>query len=137
MEAHVNEFGVEPMCRVLHIAPSTWHEHARRKADPDRLPERDREAAALRWSTADGFNPEPGIDQRIAEPRQRCAGCSQGIVGCQPDEREAGCFNENAGERYLGSAKSVRRVTEEQSGDHQCNRESAEAQPNRAPPAFS
>ena len=40
MEAHVNEFGVEPMCRVLHIAPSIWHEHARRKADPDRLPER-------------------------------------------------------------------------------------------------
>jgi hypothetical protein len=23
------------MCRVLRIAPSTWHEHARRKADPD------------------------------------------------------------------------------------------------------
>ena len=40
MEAHVNEFGVEPMCRVLQIAPSTWHEHARRKADPDRLSER-------------------------------------------------------------------------------------------------
>jgi putative transposase len=36
----VNEFGVEPMCRVLQIAPSTWYEHARRKADPGRLPER-------------------------------------------------------------------------------------------------
>ena len=36
----MNEFRVEPLCRVLHIAPSTWHEHARRKADPDRLPER-------------------------------------------------------------------------------------------------
>lgn len=24
-----------PMCRVLRIAPSTWHEHVRRKADPD------------------------------------------------------------------------------------------------------
>jgi putative transposase len=40
MEAHVNEFGVEPMCRVLQIAPSTWHEHARRKADPARLARR-------------------------------------------------------------------------------------------------
>jgi hypothetical protein len=40
METHGNEFGVEPMCRVLQIAPSTWHEHARRKADPERLPER-------------------------------------------------------------------------------------------------
>jgi putative transposase len=35
MEAHVESYGVEPMCRVLQIAPSTWHEHARRKADPD------------------------------------------------------------------------------------------------------
>jgi len=47
MEAHVNEFGVEPMCRVLQIAPSTWHEHARRKADPDRLPERAKRDAEL------------------------------------------------------------------------------------------
>jgi len=35
MDAHVEDYGVEPMCRVLQIAPSTWHEHARRKADPD------------------------------------------------------------------------------------------------------
>src|SRR4249920_2830806 len=45
--AHMNEFGVEPMCRVLHIAPSTWHEHARRKAEPDRLPERAKRDAEL------------------------------------------------------------------------------------------
>ena len=30
MEAHMREFGVEPMCRALQIAPSTWYEHARR-----------------------------------------------------------------------------------------------------------
>ena len=35
MEAHVGNYGVEPICRVLRIAPSTWYEHARRKADPD------------------------------------------------------------------------------------------------------
>jgi transposase InsO family protein len=35
MEAHAESYGIEPMCRVLQIAPSTWHEHARRKADPD------------------------------------------------------------------------------------------------------
>ena len=40
MEAHMREFGVEPMCRVLQIAPSTWYEHARRKADPGHLPRR-------------------------------------------------------------------------------------------------
>jgi hypothetical protein len=47
MEAHRTEFGVEPMCRVLQIAPSTWHEHARRKADPDQLPERAKRDAEL------------------------------------------------------------------------------------------
>jgi len=40
MEAHMREFGVEPMCRVLQIAPSTWYEHARRKVDQGRLPRR-------------------------------------------------------------------------------------------------
>jgi hypothetical protein len=40
MEAHMREFGVEPMCKVLQIAPSTWYEHARRTADPGRLPRR-------------------------------------------------------------------------------------------------
>jgi hypothetical protein len=40
MEAHMREFGVEPMCKVLQIAPSTWYEHARRKADPGHLPRR-------------------------------------------------------------------------------------------------
>ena len=31
----MESYGIEPMCRVLRIAPSTWYEHARRKADPD------------------------------------------------------------------------------------------------------
>jgi transposase InsO family protein len=35
MEAHVESYGIEPMCRVLRIAPSTWHAHVRCKADPD------------------------------------------------------------------------------------------------------
>jgi putative transposase len=47
MEAHQTEFGVEPMFRVLRIAPSTWHEHARRRADPTRLPARTRRDAEL------------------------------------------------------------------------------------------
>jgi putative transposase len=35
MEAHLESYGIEPMCRVLRIAPSTWHAHVRCKADPD------------------------------------------------------------------------------------------------------
>lgn len=47
MDAHVTAFGVEPMCRVLQIAPSTWYEHARRKTDRERLPPRKKRDAAL------------------------------------------------------------------------------------------
>ncbi len=40
IERHKEEYGVEPMCRVLPIAPSTFHEHARRKREPERRPPR-------------------------------------------------------------------------------------------------
>jgi transposase InsO family protein len=35
MEGHHEQFGVEPMCRALQIAPSTWHAHAAAKANPE------------------------------------------------------------------------------------------------------
>ena len=41
-------YGVEPICRVLPIAPSTYHAHAARRADPERLPARARSDAVLR-----------------------------------------------------------------------------------------
>jgi putative transposase len=51
MKAFIDEYrevyGVEPICRVLPIAPSTYYEHAARKANPDRRPARERRDAAL------------------------------------------------------------------------------------------
>jgi transposase InsO family protein len=47
MEAHVESYGIEPMCRVLRIAPSTWHEHVGRKANPDLRPTRAKEDERL------------------------------------------------------------------------------------------
>ena len=47
MDGHINEFGVEPMCRVLQISPSTWYEHARRKKDPEKRPLRARKDTEL------------------------------------------------------------------------------------------
>jgi putative transposase len=47
IDEHREVYGVEPICRVLPIAPSTYHEHAARKADPDRRPARDRRDAEL------------------------------------------------------------------------------------------
>jgi hypothetical protein len=33
---HRDSYGVEPICKVLKIAPSTYYTHAARKADPER-----------------------------------------------------------------------------------------------------
>ena len=41
-------YGVEPICRVLPIAPSTYHAHAARRADPGKLPARAQRDAALK-----------------------------------------------------------------------------------------
>src|SRR5688572_949230 len=40
IEAHRDEYGVEPICEVLPIAPSTYYEHAARKRNPDLRPQR-------------------------------------------------------------------------------------------------
>ena len=47
IDAHREVYGVEPICRMLPIAPSTYHEHASRRAHPDRLPLRARRDIAL------------------------------------------------------------------------------------------
>lgn len=48
IDAHREVYGVEPICRVLPIAPSTYHERAARRADPGRLPPRAQRDARLR-----------------------------------------------------------------------------------------
>jgi putative transposase len=47
IDEHRAVYGVEPICRVLPIAPSTYYAHAARRADPKRLPARARRDAAL------------------------------------------------------------------------------------------
>jgi transposase InsO family protein len=47
IDDHRAVYGVEPICRVLPIAPSTYHAHTVRRADPGRLPARARSDAAL------------------------------------------------------------------------------------------
>jgi transposase InsO family protein len=46
IDAHREHYGVEPICRELPIAPSTYYKHKARESDPSRLParvQRDRE----------------------------------------------------------------------------------------------
>ena len=48
--------GVEPICRVLTIAPSTYWGHAARRGDPSRIADRPRRDAALRPKIQEVFD---------------------------------------------------------------------------------
>ena len=50
IDEHRALYGVEPICRVLPIAPSTYYELKARSADPGRLPARAQRDAVLRQS---------------------------------------------------------------------------------------
>ena len=47
IDDHREVYGVEPICRVLPIAPSTYHVHAARRADPAKAPARAQRDAEL------------------------------------------------------------------------------------------
>lgn len=48
IDEHRDQYGVEPICRVLPIAPSTYRTHAGRVADPAKLSQRAKRDAELR-----------------------------------------------------------------------------------------
>lgn len=48
IDDHKDRFGVEPICRQLRIAPSTYYEQQTRQADPSRLPARAQRDIGLR-----------------------------------------------------------------------------------------
>jgi hypothetical protein len=48
IEEHRGQYGVEPICRVLPNAPSTYRAHAAGQADPTKLCDRARRDAELR-----------------------------------------------------------------------------------------
>ena len=48
IDDHRGAYGVEPICRELPIAPSTYRAHAARRTDPSKAPPRMRRDAALR-----------------------------------------------------------------------------------------
>ncbi len=48
IDEHRGAYGVEPICKVLPIAPSVYHEHLARRADPSRMPARAKRDAELR-----------------------------------------------------------------------------------------
>ena len=61
IDAPRDAYGVEPICRVLPIAPSTWHEHAARRADPSRLPARAKRDEVLKEEVRRVFDENFGV----------------------------------------------------------------------------
>jgi len=61
IDDHRDVYGVEPICRVLPIAPSTYHAHAARRADPSRLPARTQRDAVLAIEVRRVFNENFGV----------------------------------------------------------------------------
>ena len=55
IDDHREAYGVEPICRVLPIAPSTYHDHAAQRADPAQLSARAQRDAALKPEIARVF----------------------------------------------------------------------------------
>ena len=48
IDTHRKDYGVEPICAELPIAPSTYYEHKRREREPERCSARSRRDAELR-----------------------------------------------------------------------------------------
>jgi putative transposase len=48
IDDHRETFGVEPICKVLPIAPSTYHDQAAKRADPEKLPARTKQDLVLK-----------------------------------------------------------------------------------------
>mgnify|MGYP003547333508 FL=1 len=48
IDDHRGDYGIEPICKVLPIAPSTYHAHALRRREPERLPERSKRDLSLK-----------------------------------------------------------------------------------------
>ena len=56
IDEHRSVFGVEPICRLLPIAPSTYYENVAKRLDVDRLSVRARSDIALKIEIRRVFN---------------------------------------------------------------------------------
>ena len=69
IDDHRAAYGVEPICKVLPIAPSTYHDHVAKRHDPSKLSARARRDAALKVEV-----------RRVFEENFRVYGVAQGLA---------------------------------------------------------
>jgi transposase InsO family protein len=65
IDDHREEYGVEPICRVLPIAPSTYHDHDAKRRDPEKMSERAKQ------------------DERLSEEIRRVFAQNFGVYGAR------------------------------------------------------
>ncbi len=56
IDDHRGELGVEPICKHLPIAPSTYYDHLTKRTDPELLSDRAKRDAELRSETERVFD---------------------------------------------------------------------------------
>jgi putative transposase len=61
IDQYRSAYGVEPICRTLPIAPSTYHAHAHRRANPEAAPARVKRDAALKLEIQRVFDENFGV----------------------------------------------------------------------------
>jgi putative transposase len=72
IDDHRRAYGVEPICKVLPIAPSTYHDHVAKRVDPTKLSARAKRDRALRPEIARVFAENfVGSTRSLAELRSR------------------------------------------------------------------
>lgn len=81
IDAHREDLGIEPICQELAIAPSSYHEHAARLADPGRRPDRARRDDEMRAQIQRVHDASFGLyGTRKSLPRRRPgSGTSYGV----------------------------------------------------------
>jgi putative transposase len=61
MEDHHKDYGIEPMCEVLRIAPSTWYARKAKKADPEKRSKRAKADDAMSLKIRQVFEDNFGV----------------------------------------------------------------------------
>jgi hypothetical protein len=72
IDDHSDGYGVEPICKVLPIAPSTYHARLAQRRDPDKLSARVRRDLELKPQIA-AFSPRTSRFTACARSGDRCS----------------------------------------------------------------
>ena len=131
IDDHRDVYGVEPICKVLPIAPSTYHAHVARRADPEKLPRRAKRDEALKAQIRRVFEENfrvygvRKVWRQLAREGIAVARCTvarlmraMGLAGCRPRQAAAD-HNQRQGcrrARSIASTGSSRRHGRMRSG---------------------